>query len=334
MINNKIKDKKILFFAPSFFNYEIEIKNKLINLGAKVDFYDERMKPTNLEKVIIRLKKDLLLKKIKNYYQKIIEENKNKKYDYIFFLSPETITRELLIQLKKSQKQAKLILYMYDSIKNKKNALEILDEFDDCFTFDKGDSKEYSNFKFLSLFYLDEYKNSSQKKKNIKYDLSFIGTIHTDRYRIIKKIGQLLIEKKLVLKTYMYFPSKLMYLFMKIFNKDYRYSKFKEFSFSSISKEEILEILLSSRIILDIQHPNQIGLTMRTIEMIGLKKKIITTNGNIKEYDFYNPNNILIIDRENVEIDYSFFQKEYIELDEKIYEKYSLENWLNTIFQN
>lgn len=333
MIINKFKDKKILFFAPSFFNYEIEIKNKLIKLGAEVDFYDERMKPTNLEKVIIRLKKDLLLKKIKNYYHKVIKENENKKYDYIFFLSPETITRELLIELKESQKQAKFILYMYDSIRNKKNALEILDEFDICFTFDKEDSKKYPNFKFLSLFYLDEYKNSSQKNKEIKYDLSFIGTIHSDRYRIIKKIEQSLVEKKLVLKTYMYFPSKLMYLFMRIFNKDYRYSKIKEFSFSPISKEEILDILLSSKVILDIQHPNQIGLTMRTIEMIGLKKKIVTTNENIKEYDFYNPNNILIVDRENLKIDYEFFQKEYIDLDEKIYEKYSLENWLKVIFE-
>lgn len=333
MIKNEFKDKKILFFAPSFFNYEIEIKNKLINLGAKVDFYDERMEPTNLEKVIIRLKKDLLLKKIKNYYHKIIEENKNKKYDYILFLSPETITRELVIELKESQKQAKLILYMQDSIKNKKNVSEILYEFDVCFTFDKEDSKKYPDFKFLSLFYLDEYKNFSQKNKEIKYDLSFIGTIHSDRYRIIKKIEQLLAEKELVLKSYMYFPSKLMYLFMRIFNKNYRYSKIKEFSFSSISKEEILDILLSSKVILDIQHPNQSGLTMRTIEMIGLKKKIITTNANIKEYDFYNPNNILIIDRKNIKIDYEFFQKEYIELDEKMYEKYSLENWLKVIFE-
>lgn len=332
MVNTKFKNKKILFFAPSFFNYEVEIKNKLINLGAEVDFYDERMNPTNLEKVIIRLKKDLLLKKIKKYYLDIIEKNRNKKYDYIFFLSPETITKELLIKLKESQNQAKLILYMYDSIKNKKNVMELLDEFDVYFTFDREDAEVYPKFKFVPSFYSDEYRNFSQIKKEIKYNLTFIGTAHSDRYRIIKKIEQFFIEKNLVLKAYIYFPSKLMYFCMKIFNKDYRYSKIKEFSFSPILKEKMFDILLSSEVILDIHHPNQTGLTMRPFEMLGLKKKIITTNKNIKEYDFYNPNNILIIDRESLEIDYDFFQKEYVDLDKKIYEKYSLENWLNTIF--
>ncbi|MGL5902461.1 MAG: hypothetical protein ACRCZO_07195, partial [Cetobacterium sp.] len=177
---NLFENKKILFFAPKFFNYEIEIKNKLEKMGATVHFYDERMNPTNLDKVIIRLKKDLLTSRINKYYSEIIEKTKDNEYDYVFFLSPETITIDLVKKLKEHKKKAKFIIYMYDSIKNKKNAREILDAFHSHFSFDKSDCEVDNRFKFMPLFYLDEYSNLSDKKVEIKNDISFIGTVHSD----------------------------------------------------------------------------------------------------------------------------------------------------------
>ena len=37
-----LKDKRILFLAPAFFGYEKAIQSKMEEMGAKVDFYDER----------------------------------------------------------------------------------------------------------------------------------------------------------------------------------------------------------------------------------------------------------------------------------------------------
>ena len=86
-----------------------------------------------------------------------------------------------------------------------------------------------------------------------------------------------------------------------------------------------------SKAVLDIQFSSQIGLTMRSIECIGMGVKLITTNTSIRKYDFYNENNILIIDRENPIIDWDFLDKQYEEIEEKIYEKYSLKNWIDVI---
>lgn len=72
---------------------------------------------------------------------------------------------------------------------------------------------------------------------------------------------------------------------------------------------------------------------MRTIEMIGLKKKLITTNKDIVNYDFYNENNILVVDRNNFKLDTDFINKPYQELDERIYKKYSLESWIKTLLE-
>ena len=53
-----------------------------------------------------------------------------------------------------------------------------------------------------------------------------------------------------------------------------------------------MEIFSDSRCILDAPQAGQVGLTIRTIECLGAKRKLVTTNSDIKNYDFYNENNI------------------------------------------
>ena len=67
---------------------------------------------------------------------------------------------------------------------------------------------------------------------------------------------------------------------------------------------------------------------MRTIEMIGMHKKLITTNQAIKKYDFYNPDNIAVIDRNDIAIPEGFLDKPYSEIEDAIYNRYSLESWI------
>ena len=75
--------------------------------------------------------------------------------------------------------------------------------------------------------------------------------------------------------------------------------------------------------------PDTVSL-IRTIECLGAKRKLVTTNSDIKNYDFYNENNILIYS-EPIDLDSPFFKNEYEELPDEMYEKYSLKNWLITM---
>ena len=89
---------------------------------------------------------------------------------------------------------------------------------------------------------------------------------------------------------------------------------------------------LDSKIILDIAHPHQKGLSFRPYEAIGLRKKLITTNKDIVNYDFYNPNNIFVIeDIDNITIPLEFFKTDYQEIDIKLREKYHIKNWIHNI---
>lgn len=327
-----LKGKNILFIGPKFFGYEIEIKKTLINLGAKVDFYDERPKNSFLVRVFIRVNfKFLINDLIEKYYDTLFDEVKNIRYDYIFVVSPETLNFEKINRLKNLQPNSKFILYMWDSFKNK-NSLNIISLFHDVVTFDDSDAKEYK-LRFLPLFYIKEYENI-QKLDTYKYDLCFTATAHSDRYFIATSIKNQLLNKGFLMFTYFYLPSKIMYWIRKFFIKKYKYGNIADFSFSSLTQLQIIGIIENSKVVLDINHPLQYGLTSRCIEALGAQRKLVTTNSNIVNYDFYDPNNIYVIDRNKPKINSSFFETEYKLLSNSIYQKYSLENWLIAIFNN
>jgi hypothetical protein len=100
-----------------------------------------------------------------------------------------------------------------------------------------------------------------------------------------------------------------------------------------INQIELLEIYAQSKVILDLTRENQVGLSFRAFEAMGLEKKLITDNVFIKEYAFYNPNNICVIDKNNFQIPKDFLDLPYEKLDEAIYNEYTLENWIKRIFK-
>ena len=85
--------------------------------------------------------------------------------------------------------------------------------------------------------------------------------------------------------------------------------------------------------ILDLVRDNQIGLSFRVFEAMAFQKKLITSNKSIKNYDFYNPKNILIVDKSNLVFDNSFFETKYEPLPDDIYRKYTLDSWVENIFE-
>ena len=59
----------------------------------------------------------------------------------------------------------------------------------------------------------------------------------------------------------------------------------------------------------------------------------MTNNPSITNYDFYNPNNIMVIDEENMNFDAAFFTTPYEPIPENIYNQYTLNTWVETVFE-
>lgn len=330
MMNN-LQGKKILFFTASFMGFQYDIKKCLESFGAKVDWFDERMSEDTLTKIIVRLNRKAISHKINKYYEEILNSITGNKYDFVFFVNIEAATKVIITKYRKAFPNAKFILYEWDSIRNNKNALDNLSIFDEVWSFDKNDCNEY-HIKFLPLFYLDKYAYLKKKEK-YSYKLLFVGTTHSDRYTFVKAIEKQVCKKGEQSFLWFYFPSKLLYYKMKLTDKKFRLtSSKKDFKFETLHQEELLRIVEDSEIVVDAQHPKQSGLTMRTIETLGARKKLITTNKDIVNYDFYCRENILVVDRCNPVVTEEFLNSKYREISETIYKKYSLYGWLSTIF--
>ena len=165
--------------------------------------------------------------------------------------------------------------------------------------------------------------------ENNIYNVAFIGTAHSDRYAIVNKVLTGIRASTLSNFIYFYSPSKLLFFMKKLLSSELKGISYSEVSFKSLSSEQIADIFLRTNVVVDIEHPKQNGLTMRTIEMLGLQKKLITTNKNVMNYDFYHPNNICVVEREYPVIKQSFIDCNYQPVDELIRTKYSLSQWLS-----
>lgn len=314
---------KVLLIIPKFFSYENYIKNELEKLGYYVYLIYE-----NPDEFSFKAKFQIsLLNNKQKYYDKYFKNKiKDKRFDIVLAIRAAFLSESIIEYIRSTSPDAKFYMYQWDSIKNNHNALVISTLFDKVMTFDIDDSKKYG-WKYRPLFYIKSADRSGKRK----YDISFIATLHSKRVRIYQII------KKSNRNCFLYLYSRCShYLKERYINKnpDFLDVSFKEIKRKPLSLEETNTIMANSDIIVDFTHPNQSGFTMRTCEAIGNKCKIVTNNKNIVKADFYNPNNIFIYNEPNYDIPEYFIKRDYIELSDEIYERYSLTNWVNEIMSN
>ena len=326
-----LTNKKVLLFVPGGEGiYGTEIKKKIQQFGAYIKVYNERPSSSVLGKISTRVLKNISDVPFNQYIRKIISENIDIHYDYVFVVRAEAFQPSSLILLRKAFPKAKFILYLWDSIVNT-DTTKIIPYFDKSYSYDVNDVNDNSLLSYRPTFYLDQYSNIPCECSN-EFDLFFFGTIHSDRIDVLDKIKIQFHNQGLFLYSYMYFPGRIMYYKKYIYDNNIRHKSINDFHFSLLNLNSTIDYVSRSKASLDIQHPAQSALTLRPIEMLGAKRKLVTTNYNIKSYDFYDEQNILIIDRNNPVIEKEFFSLPYRSVSSDIYKKYSLHSWLFDVF--
>lgn len=186
----------------------------------------------------------------------------------------------------------------------------------DVYCFDQNYSKEYG-LTFLEQFYILDSINLDEKIDVLR-DFYFVGA---DKCRV-QQLDQL---------AGMLEESELTYLF-DVFSNDKQSNRSGiNYLDSKITYPEIIKKIQESKVIVEINKDGQVGLTLRALEAVFYGKKLVTNNSRIKEYDFYNPNNILVLDDVNSVDLIEFLNKPFQPLSRQIIEKYSFSNWINGI---
>lgn len=301
------------------FNEHIaEVLEKKGHVVNQIDFNSFKYKYPNFQTRLYNFfLKKINGKNLKNiYYGKEIIyrlQQINEKQDIILTIKGDFIDTQYLSELKKYT--YKSIAFFNDNTTRCPKIIPAIRCFDKVFSFEKEDCEKY-HLNFVSNWiYLE---NKVQKIKNFKFEVFNISS-KDSRLPIIRRIVKNLES------------NKINYKIMILDKKHTSTNKEIEFFTDKISLEEVSNLINTSKTLLDINRKGQKGLTFRVFESLALEKKLITTNSDIKKYDFYNSNNILVIDENKPTIPVAFFDKEYVEINEEILHKYTLNGWVERV---
>lgn len=315
---------KICLISFDFFNFDhniiLELKKRNIEaehidiskftykytsiLDRVSNFFNKKILKKN--KKIIEMEKDVL-KRLKNLGQQ----------DVILVIRPDCLSKETHLQIKNFTDN--YIAYIYDSCKRFPIDHLLDGIFDEIFSFDFVDVTKY-NFKFISNFIYNDKKELPAKNVN---DNIFIIVSIDERFNFLNNLANYLSDHNIKFK-FIAIGKKA----PKNINKNIIYQRKKLFA------EDLQDDLENSKIFLDLIRHDHNGLSFRIFEAMAMQRKIITTNQSISQYDFYNPNNILILDEnKTIDINPDFLTTPYEPLSDEIYHKYTVENWVKTVFK-
>lgn len=235
-----------------------------------------------------------------------------------FIIHASSITTKVPKYIKKKNPNARVILWYWNPVDKRTHPNKINAKYCEKWTFDINDAKEYSMKYNTQYFFKSIIINTP---KIIINDIFFVGA-DKGRGPYINKLYEALKGKNMKLDFNLVMQNKKK-------NKN-KYNK--EIISDYLPYSIVLQKIAESKSILDIVQNGQSGPTLRTFESLFFRKKLITNNKNLEKFDFYNENNILIIDAEK-NSDYindikSFLKKPYQEIDENIINKYDFNNWL------
>lgn len=181
------------------------------------------------------------------------------------------------------------------------------------YTFDEIDAQQYD------ITLLNQVFRTLPEKKTIeKYDFFFIGK-DKGRYQFLERLAESLVQKGYRVKFLLLADNSVNYS-----------SQYLEILPQSIPYLMTLELVAQSCVIVDITKSDQVGITLRVLEAAFMGKKLLTNNKNVKELDFYNERNMLIVDDTMFSLTQldGFMQYEVSPYDQNILSQYSIDKWI------
>lgn len=203
--------------------------------------------------------------------------------------------------IKRHNPDCRLVMYFHNSIMYQYQRELLKDKnIDEFWSFDPNDSLKYG-LNYNSTFYI---RDKDKRKYNIIYDIAFVGR-DKNRAGIIKQIEEEIDRQGLAAWIYLVRDEK-----------------------ETILYDDYIKVVKKSRAILDITQKGQSGLSLRFMEGLFLKKKIVTNNAKIKDYDFYKPDNIFVLGEDDISRLKGFLYSSYVDCDDAIMSHYTVDSWL------
>lgn len=321
---------RVLLTAPRFFGYERELVAELERRGYRVDFLPDRPFESTPMIAATRFLPGFVKGPANAVKRRMLNEYGATHYDALLVINGQTLSAGMMAMLRREFPRMRTVLYMWDSLENRGKSAEELRHYDECFSFDSECARRFG-MRHRPLFFVPDFE--MPRAEIFDFDVSFVGTMHSDRYAVLKRVQQAL-PAQLRTYWYLFLQAEWVYHAYRTLKPAMRSASRSEFSTVPLTRAQVRTVFQRSAAVIDIEHPRQRGLTIRSFETIGARKKLLTTNRSVQDYDFYNPENVCVLDRANPVVAADFFARPYVELPNALYRKYSIAGWMDEVMGN
>lgn len=294
-------------------------------MGYAVTWWDERASSATWYKLALRLFPSMTVRWSERSFLKRLHQLDPVSITHVLVIKGEGLSQRVALKMREALASASMGLYLWDGVENVKGVSKILTAFDSVATFDPVDAKTFG-WTYRPLF----GRNISASKDNaapMQFDWCFIGTIHSDRHRVIHRLRQRY-GKQAKNFVFGYFQSPLMLFIRRLLDWTLWLAPKGTLSTKPMSAAKVAQIVECSTAVLDVEHPRQRGFTMRTIETLLAEKKLVTTNKYITACNLYHPSRVQVIDRIQPEITADFLDQPYLAIPDSFRNYYSCEGWV------
>ena len=314
----------VLLVSPLTFSYHLSISATLRSMGYAVTWWDERASSATWYKLALRLFPAMTVQWSERSFLKRLHQLDPTSVSHVLVIKGEGLSRRVALKMRETLISASMGLYLWDGVENVKGVSKILTAFDSVATFDPVDAKTFG-WTYRPLF----GRNISANKDiaaPMQFDWCFIGTIHSDRHRVIHRLRQRCgpLSKNFV---FGYFQSPVMLFIRRLLDWTMWLAPKGTLSTKPMPAADVAQVVECSRAVLDVEHPRQRGFTMRTIETLLAGKKLVTTNKHILDSDLYDPSRVCVINRTNPEIPVELLDQPYLPVPDSLRSHYSCEGW-------
>lgn len=325
---------RALVIAPAFFGYEEDIVAEFERQGYQTTFIDERPSNNAAVRAVLRVRKSLLAQRTEKYYRAKRAELAKTRFDLLLVIKAEVVPRWFLEDLRRASPRSRFVFYSYDAVGNIRNCLQVLDCFDELFTFDSDDVAARPEFSYLPLFYTSEFAQlpAAELSQPRRFAMSFVGTLHTERYAFVKK----LFASQARTFGFFYVPARWYFTVVKYFTREHSVVPWSDVSFHKLSRQQVAEIFRDSVAVLDMPRAGQSGLTMRTFEVLASGSVLVTTNAAITHEPFFDPSRVIVVPGHLEELRSDDVIAQIDSITEppgppESFDRYSLESWVRAI---
>lgn len=311
--------KRILLIGIGFYDYEAVIAEEFRRLGAAVHVEDERAPQDRgwLAPVRGRLPGSATERLARHQAALLARSRRGGPIDYVIVIKGTLLGKAFLRSLRAAHPAAAFISYQWDSMARFPELVARQALFDRVLTFDPADAAAYPGFILRPTFFRPELLTVEPARP---LDLCFVGWLHHDRLRQVELLrGQ---AADLGLSAFFYlFTGMRTGVALRLRGRG------RDVHVRTLPFERYARHIAASRIIVDLPHPQQTGLTMRAAEAVGTGRKLLTTAAAVKAYDFYRPENVTVVDPATMTLDPAFLATPPAALPAALVDRYTLRTW-------